>query len=222
MRHDLKLQRLVPALVLALGSAASHADTTVFSEGFDSFSALATNGWVFVNQSAAPLGNNWFAGNTGIFSAADGAAGSYVAANFQSTQANTGAINNWLITPQIGVANGYTLNFKVRAGGADFLDSLQILLSPTGGSATTDFTTLLGSYSSSTDEGWVTKTFTIAGLAAPANARIGFLYTIGDVASDGNYLGLDTVSVTVVPEPAPALLLALGLAGLVIRRRLAA
>ena len=40
-----------------------------------------------------------------------------------------------------------------------------------------------------------------------------------EVYVDGNYVGIDSVSLTQIPEPTPAALVALALAGLALRRR---
>ena len=191
------------------------------SESFNDVAALAGTGWLSVNTSASP-GTNWFQGNPGIFPAASGATDSYAAANFLGTTAASGPVSNWLITPQLSLGVGSNVAFDVRVAGAGFLDTLQVLISTTG-TAPANFS-LLGSYSASTNSGWVPQTV-LTGLGAETPAYIAFRYVINDVAVNGNYLGLDNVVITAVPEPTTALLLALGLAGLVgypFRRRQAA
>jgi hypothetical protein len=120
------------------------------------------------------------------------------------------------------------VSFRVRADGGNFLDTLEVRFS-TGagadvGTTTTSvgtFTSLLGTYSTTTDQGWVLQTYNL-GLLANATGRIAFRYVVADVATAGNYLGIDNVTVTAVPEPATYGLMALGLAGMMIRRRMAA
>jgi hypothetical protein len=78
---------------------------------------------------------------------------------------------------------------------------------------------LIGSFSSSVDNGWVNQSFG-ATLAAVTPSYVAFRYVVADVATAGNYLGIDNVLITAVPEPTTTLLLGLGLAGLLVRRRL--
>ncbi len=210
---------------LAMVAAASGAQAnTVLSESFDDVAALASAGWVQVNASTAPLGNAWFQGNSGIFAAASGAANAYVAANFLSTGSTTGAVSNWLMTPELSLDGSSALAFLVRTAGDGFLDKIEVRLSTSGASAdVADFGTLLGSFQASTDTGWVGLSYTLGGVAAPTTGRLAFHYVVDNVATAGNYLGIDDVVVTsAIPEPTTYLLMGLGVAGLMLRRRFTA
>jgi len=216
------------ALLVAAGSSQA---VTVLSEGFDSVSTLPASGWVQINNSTAPAGTAWFQGNSGIFPAFSGADNSYAAANFLSTGSATGAVSNWLILPTLTLDSSSVLSFMVRIGGEDFLDTLEVRFSPNGSSTNVgttstsvgDFSILLGSYSGSTAGGWQSQSFTLSALSTPTSGRLAFRYVVDNVATAGNYIGIDSVAVTAaVPEPATYLLMALGVAGLVLRRRLGA
>lgn len=184
-------------------------------EGFDDVAALAGVGWTFLNTSTAPAGN-WFQGNVGVFSAASGAADSYAAANFLGTAGPTGSVSNWMITPQLLLDPTSAVSFVARTAGGGFLDIVDVLVSTTG-TAPADFA-MAGTYSSSAATGWTPVNFSL-GLAAPTQAYVAFRYVVADVTLAGNYLGIDDVSISAVPEPTTALLLALGIAGLLARRR---
>jgi len=212
-------------LVAAAGSAQA---VTVLSEGFDNVAGLAATGWVQVNNSTAPVGTGWFQGNAGVFTAFSGAANSYAAANFVGTTSPTGAISNWLILPTMTLDSSSVLSFLVRNAGDGFLDKLEVRLSTNGASTNVgatsssvgDFGIMLGSYSSDTAGGWVGLSYSLFGLSAPTTGRLAFRYVVDNVATAGNYIGIDDVLVTAaVPEPATYLLMALGVAGLMLRRR---
>jgi PEP-CTERM motif len=216
------------ALLAAAGSSQA---VTVLSEGFDNVSTLPASGWVQVNNSAAPVGTSWFQGNAGIFPAFSGAEDSYAAANFLGTGSAAGGISNWLILPALTLDSSSVLSFMVRAGGEGFLDTLEVRFSPNGSSTNVgttstsvgDFGILLGTYGADTAGGWESLSFSLWGLSAPTNGRLAFRYVVDSVATAGNYIGIDSVSVTAaVPEPATYLLMALGVAGLVLRRRMGA
>lgn len=217
--------------VLALSAAFAAQAQTVLSEGFDSVPALTGSGWSIVNNSTAPVGTDWFQGNAGIFTAASGADNSYVAANFVATGSATGAISDWLILPELTLDSSSVLSFQVRTGGDGFLDKLEIRFSPNGGSANVgttttsvgDFGILLGTFSSDSGGGWIGLSYSLLGLDAPTNGRLAFRYVVDNVATAGNYIGIDNVSVTAsIPEPASYALMGLGVAALLLRRRLTA
>jgi hypothetical protein len=226
---QLAIKKLITGLA-AFAAFGSVQAATVLSQGFDNVSALSGQGWVFTNNSAAPVGQNWFQGNPGIFPAAQGAPDSYAAANFLSSGAATGAVSNWLITPALTLDASSVISFYVRNGGEDFLDKLEVRMSfgsgTDVGSTTTSvgsFTTLLGGYQSAvTPGGWIGLSYGLAGLDAPTTVRLAFRYIVDDVATAGNYLGIDSLNVTAVPEPATYVLMGLGVAGLVLRRRFSA
>ena len=198
----------------------------VLSESFANVPLLTAASWVQTNNSVSPVASQaWFQGNTAIFSAPSGSPNAYAGVSYAGTNATTGGISSWLITPQLAFLGTSSVSFQVRAAGEGFLDTLEVRLSTSGSSANVgatptslgDFSTLLGTYSSSTDAGWVTQTYNFAGVST---GRVAFRYVVADVATAGNYMGLDNVSVTTIPEPGTYALFALGLAGVMLRRRL--
>lgn len=195
---------LMAAAALAAAPPAQ-AGVTVLSAGFDNVGALS--GWLFVNQSS-PAGMPWFQGNGGIFPAQAGSGNAYAAANFLSAAQGSGTIDNWLITPQLSLPGAATLSFYTRSAGAPgFSDQLEIRYS-TGGSSIGDFSHLLMTVggASAYPADWQQYT-----LSADPGGSVRFAFRYTGAAANADYIGLDTLVVNAVPEPAEWLMLAAGL-----------
>ena len=186
-----------------------------WSEGFEDIAILPDAGWVFDNRSD-PLGPaGWFQGVPEEFEAQAGPDDSYVAANFLSTiEDGVGTISNWLISPVIALSNGTEIRFWTRtmAESEGFEDRLQVRLSSAGdstdvgNSATSvgDFSELLldinPTYSATGyPREWTEYVLVIEGVSEPSTGRVAFRYFVensGGQGSNGDYLGIDTFSVT--------------------------
>jgi hypothetical protein len=202
------IKMLVGLLAVAAGCSAVAAP--LLSEGFEDVAALPGEGWVFLNQSTPPGSTGWFQGEPAFFPAAAGPADSYIAANFNNA-AFGGSVSNWLLTPQVLLANGESFRFSLRLLGEGLLDRVEVYLGGNGASTDVgrDFT-LLGVYESDSDTGWQQQSLLVDGLAAPASGRLAFRYVVDDTSLNGDYIGIDSVSLTAIPEPATVALVCLG------------
>ena len=211
-RHKLPL--LVSALAFA---GVTHAATTVISEGFDNDSStLAGKGWVISNQSTPGGSTTWFEPGAGaVIPAYSGS--SYMAANYLSSGDN-GTVDNWLISPTFSTAlAGHVTLYLIGANetDGDFVsnDTLKFGFS-NGGAAISDFG--MGSLVTA-PAGWTAYTFAYAAGGAGSVGRFAIEYT-GD-GDTLDYVGVDSVSINAVPEPATWAMFGLGAAALVARRR---
>jgi|SRR5580704_6199328 hypothetical protein len=233
-----KMGLLSCAMSIALLLSALPANAQL-SEGFDDFPALLSpaGGWLVLNNSQ-PVGDiTWGQGDTAPngegFTSQSGADNSFAGVNFNA--GGTGAaVSDWLITKPIPIQNGtvisfYTREAPVNANDQNFPNDLQVRLSLTGtdvGSTPTsvgDFTTLLldvnPTFSTTAATGypqnWTKLNITISGVPTPTTGEIGFRYFLLNNGTQGTGIGIDTLSVTTVPEPSRLALLALGGLGLV-------
>jgi len=223
------------AATAALFIAASPA--WAYSEGFD---AGIPAGWTVVNNSDPVGGDAWFPGNGGVFQALEGTEGSYVAASFEAAGIGPDGpdtISAWLIAPTMTFNNGDVVSFWTRTvEDSAFPDRLELRFSPLGGTdvgtgafAVGSFTTLLLSVNPLLIEGgypqaWTAFSATLSGLSGPTAGAVALRYFVedgGPFGSNSNYIGVDSFSITPVPEPAAWLLMAGGLAALGLRRCLA-
>ncbi|MEX2114287.1 MAG: choice-of-anchor J domain-containing protein [Pirellulales bacterium] len=218
--------------VIALSTIAPLLQAAALSEGFDDVSTLPGDGWLQINNSA-PLGDtDWFQGNTGIFPAQAGPEDSYIAANFVNAQ-DGGDISNWLILPELLLDNATQLSFYTRTEiESIFPDRLEVRLSTAGAStdvgttASTvgDFSTLLLTVNPTLDpfgypSEWTQFTVLLSSLPGPTSGRLAFRYFVPDTLEFGNYIGIDTVAVTPVPEPSCLALATCAMAWLLVSRR---
>ena len=234
------MRRSLFLLVIFL-TAASLQASTLLSEGFDDITTLAGSGWVRTNNSS-PLGvSNWFQGDPNIFLSETGANDSYIAANFLNADFG-GDISNWLLTPVITIDNGEVLTFftKTDVNPSSTPDNLEVRLSTNGASTNVgatatslgDFASLLFSVNPALTttgypSGWTQVTVTLSGLGGPTTGRFALRYVVPNTANNGDYIGIDTLTVTTagaIPEPSTAVLLLFGgiAGGLMFRRRVLA
>lgn len=215
------------AFALATLGASASASADALTENFDNG---VPSGWT-VNNLSDPLGTtNWFQGSAQTFEAHEGAANSYLAANFNAGD-DTSHISDWLIMPTSTYRNGDTLSFFTRTADFSFFpDRLDVRFSSVGGTdvgETADsvgtFTTLLLSVNPNEQlfgypEAWTRFSVTLNGLNGPTAGAFAFHYVVnngGPLGFNSNYIGIDTVQVTAVaaavPEPETYLMLGAGL-----------
>jgi hypothetical protein len=219
------LKHILAGLALVVvGSTASVAHAQGLQQNFDGNGVPA--GWLVTNNST-PIGTGrWGQGNELIFPSQAGAPGAYFTDSYLSARDPAfggGAVSDWLITPQLTLANGMTVTFWARTDGdpGDFGgNNLELRLSSSGASTNVGsgaaglgvFTTLLRAinFDAVRSAGaWTQYSASISGLAGPVSGRLAFRYLVDDTTVHGDLIGLDTISV--VPEPEMALLLLAGL-----------
>jgi len=206
---------LISAMLIA-GSTAANA-SLLFSEGFDSIGSMNTAGWLAGNFSSPPGDSSWFLGNTAVFNSHEGADDSYIAADFANA-AYGGNIDNWLVSPLFAAQSGSVLSFFTRTAGANPFggDNLELLYNNVGTTNLLDFVSLGVIASAGYPTDWTAFNFTYGG--ADANVRFAFRYRVTDTSTYGDYIGIDSMEVT-VPEPGTLLLLGAGLLLLPLARR---
>ena len=229
------VRALAPALalaaVLACGASAHAAS---LSEGFES---VLPAGWTAVNNSAPIGATSWFQGDDVLrFAAQAGTAASYAAADYHNGVGHAD-LSTWLITPTLSFNNGDVLSFFTRTVVTPpFPDRLEVRFSSVGGTDVGSTATSVGTFTTlllTVNPGlttaypldWTSYNATISGLGGPTSGAIAFRYFVSDGGPDGansEYIGIDTVTITAVPEPASGLMLALGLGVLGVARGRAA
>ncbi len=185
------------------------AQVTSLTEGFDN---VVPADWVTINHSAGSANGltlTWFQGDPRQFTAFSGSDNSYAAANYQSA-GKPGAINNWLITPELNLTSGGAITFYTRTiSGSLHPDRLQVRLSRNGASKNVgqganevgDFTEVLLTINQSLDTGGYPDTgwtqYTVSVPAGASSGRVAFRYYVTNGGSTGinsNYIGIDNFS----------------------------
>lgn len=208
------MKKTILLSLLASAMGAAHAGV-LLEEGFDNIDNLSPQGWVFSNGSVPPGAvSGWYQGFQEAFPAQSGAANAYAASNFNAAQPG-GVLDNWLLTPEFSLATTVTVTFWLRSELAPGFSD-QVRFGFTEGGATLDDYLLATSVTAPTG-GWTQYTLTLGSQGSGATGRFAFQH-FGE-ADSANYVGLDTLTITAVPEPSSAMILGLGLAGFAAARR---
>jgi hypothetical protein len=193
---------LIGAMLVA-GSSVASAEV-VLDEGFNDINTL--NDWYAAYNSTPGGETGWFQGdNTSAFSASSGPANSYIAANFANAPYG-GNVDTWLITPELSLLSHTEISFDTRTAGNFPGDNLALYINDSADTldfGAFQFVGALGSYP--TD--WTTFFAAFDGIGS--TARFAFRYTVTDTSVNGDYIGIDNVRVTSVPEPGTLALFAL-------------
>lgn len=203
------MKKIIAAVALAAMTMSAQAGVAI-SEGFEDLPALAASGWTFTNGSAVGITGGWFQGTNNVFSSQSGGVDSYAAADYRNTTPGS-ALDSWLITPVFDAMNGVDISFYLRAADdPDFSDSLAYGFTGAGASAMTVVSAV-------PTDGWTLYT---VHLDANLMASTSFAFHYIGAADTSNFVGLDTLTVTELPEPTGIALFAAGLLGLgALRRR---
>ncbi len=209
------MKKTLATIALLAASVGMAQAAPLLSENFDDIRTLNGNGWVRNNEST-PLGTtSWFQGNPAVFEADSGAPNSYIAANYLNAGTN-GTVSNWLLTPEVGITSRQTLDFSLRLlGGFSLFDTVEVYLSRNGASTDLSDFVLLQTYASDIDTGWTKETLFVDGTGT---GRYAFRYLVDNTRDNGNYIGIDSVTVD-VPEPTSTALFGIAILGLALSRR---
>lgn len=216
----MNLNKYLIGLVATVATSSAFA-SPLLDEGFDDINTLGASGWVMTNNSDAGGSTSWLQGGDFFPAAVGQASSSYIAATFNNAGFG-GAVSNWLITPEVAMSNGEKLNFSLRLLGESTLglaDTVEVYYSAHGASTNVgtttasngDFVLLHPAFSSTSDTGWKDYSLSLSGLSGATTGRFAFRYVVDNQQLNGNYIGIDSVNVSAVPEPTTALMLLLGL-----------
>jgi hypothetical protein len=216
MSNTLEAHQMMKKALVALafsGIALSAQAGALLAEGFADVGALADKGWVLKNASTPVGSTGWYQGDQSQFAALSGVPYSYAAANYNSA-ATGGNLDNWLITPEFSTGvNGAIVSFWLHAGVADgYSDQVAFGFGSASG-ALSSFV-LAAPVTVGTD-GWMRYAVKMG--EGTGNARFALQYT--GAADFANYIGVDSLVVSAVPEPSTMLILAAGVVGLTMSRR---
>lgn len=223
----------VAAMLAVAGSSAMAADVVLLTEDFNDLTTLfTTGGWLKNNFSeSAPVGDGWFQGNHDQFAAQAGGPDAYIASSVYIAPVDVngnpaGLADGFLRTAAVDMSGPTTMSFWTRTlTGNAYGDSLYV--GALVGGKDISLTAInenvdVGAY----PETWTKYTVHLPGqgvIGTPLGGRFYFEYYIQDTSFAGNYIGVDSVVITSVPEPGSWLLMGLGVAALAgLRRRAAA
>lgn len=207
------MKKALVALAISGMALSAQAGDVMLQEGFDNVFGLPGKGWVFTNASTTGgATNGWTQGTTAAFSAQQGDSTSFAGANYSSAAAG-GTLNALLITPEFTTTWGNTISFWLRGAVDDaYSDQIAFGISQ-GGTALSDFT--FQSAIVVPQGEWTEYIYNVA--FREGTARFAFQYT--GAADMSNYVGLDSLVISDVPEPSTMAILLAGAMGLAMSRR---
>ena len=220
MSHQAQRHRLTKALCACaclMASSESPAQTLI-KEGFESLSALMASGWTLRNAST-PLGSTGVGlGDPRIFAAQAGTPGSYLSADHKNA-ASGGKIETWILSPAFSTEQGGTASFWLRGDvPAGHQDTGRAGV--TEGGSSCEVCGLGDGFTDWYATGrWTQVVIDFAARGPGTQARFAIVYE--GLESSANYIGIDSLQITSVPEPGSWLLVAGGLSVLAVRRRIA-
>ena len=173
-------------------------DTAVFKNTTVApLKAILGNGWTSINNDGGTVLGPWFM-QGGSLPAFDGRQ----SLNDNYSTANGVKIDDWLVSPLINsycADNTDSLIFFTRSASSTFADSMEIRLSPTGGTTVADFTTLV-QYINVPKTDWTKFRYNLNSFlpAGTTQYRIAFRYLMGSGGTTGansDFIGLDGISI---------------------------
>lgn len=178
-------------------SAINVAYSDDFSQPNDTTS-LKARGYLPYYRGTGPQGTTatWFQGNPAVFAAFNGAADSYVAANY-NVVTGMNDIDSWLVTPAMNISAGDVISFYCRTQtGSLWPDSVRVMYSAAGDSTPEGLTWVeLGRFQAY-DQAWEQKIYTVA--TAGATARFAIRYAViegGPTGNNSNFIGIDQLDI---------------------------
>jgi hypothetical protein len=223
--YILEAHRMINKALIALalsGAVASAQAGVILEEHFNNFSGLSAAGWVMTDAGTPGgfLTSPWYEGDTSVFAAHDGAAGSYIFSNYDTAPVG-GSVNNWMITPEFSTATATVVSLWLRgAYYPGYVDHVAFGFS-SGSSAIASFA--MNPAIDVPTAGWTEYTFSFGAQGAGTTGRFAIQYA--GPADTSNYIGIDGLTVSTsdvtaaVPEPATMLVMAGGLLGMAAARR---
>src|SRR4030095_11540119 len=182
----------------------------IYTDNFDAANdtvALKARGYKVWYRGGGPQGPvaTWFQGNSTVFSAYNGPATGYVAANYQIVT-GTNNIDSWLVFPRLpgGLTLGDSLYFYSRSPDASiYPDSIRVMYSAND-SVPEGSWTELGRFKVST-AGWQLKGFRNS-VSTSINGRFAIRYNVvggGPSGLNSDYIGIDAATIVNSTPPPP-------------------
>ena len=152
---------------------------------------LLARGWYFDDVDGVGS-TTIYQGVTSVFNAYEGPDTGYVAQNYNGAAGGGLLIDQWLISPEVTVNAGDTLQFWHRSpDGSSYPDPLQVWISSTAGTTHTDFDIQVGSTFYGSTSGWAQWVGTFPNSGTVRFAVRYYSTNGGPGGSETDYVGFD-------------------------------